>query len=117
MKFARDIIALIAVSLFALGCSSHIKSEPEQSATEYLEKNYIFDVKNFTTTTEQDQSYYYVVFCLKEKDDLPNRPSAERSVDSCYGGNVVVIVEKPGKRVIGATLRDIALKRRELPQI
>ncbi|MGO1077816.1 hypothetical protein [Inquilinus sp. CA228] len=107
---------MTAVTLFTLACSSHVKSEPEQSATEYLEKNYIFDVKNFTITTEQDQTYYYVVFCLREKTDLTGRPNSEQSVDSCSGANVVVMVEKPSKRVIGATLREIALKRRELPQ-
>lgn len=62
MKFARDIIALSAVTLSTLACSGHLKSEPEQSATEYLVKNYIFDAKNFTIATERDQSYYYVVF-------------------------------------------------------
>lgn len=116
MKFAREIIALTAVSLLTLACSSHVKSEPEQSATEYLERKYIFDVKNFLITTEQDQSYYYVHFCLKEKVDLTDRLNSQRSVDSCSGADVVVMVEKPSKRVIGAIFREVALHRRELPQ-
>lgn len=116
MKFSRNIIALIAMTLFILACSGHVKSEPEQAATGYLRTNYIFDVGNFAITTEQDQLYYYVVFCLKENIDLIGGPNAEQSGNSCSGGNVVVTVEKPSKRVIGATLREIALKRRELPQ-
>jgi hypothetical protein len=116
MKFTREIIALTAVPLFTLACSSHVKSEPEQSATEYLERNYVLDISNFTTSIEQDQSYFYVHFCLKEKIDPIDGLNSRQSVDSCSGADVVVLVEKPSKGAIGAVLRDIALKRRGLPQ-
>lgn len=115
MKFVREIIALTAVPLFTLACSSHVKTGPEQSATEYLERKYIFDTTNFIITTEQDQSYYYVHFCLKERIDAINGLNSQKSVESCSGADVVVLVEKPSKRTIGAVFREIALKRRGLP--